>query len=509
MAEWRNQKMSVMILTICALALAVGCARAEEPGPTASPSTAATATVEPTATNTPVPECLLPEAPPAPAAADHVLTGGVGVPVSLDAAALLGADPSGEVVWGRADIAPDSSVYASAHPIAFADVGSATTTATFPEIGTYRVALTVDGQVTTVDVRVTGDVAFHDKTHGIAAADLFEHVGSGAFELRRDDPECQERAFDHALSGVIRTGAELINIAPVVALDQVDPEPRYVPVHNSLSLTDDAYYAELIGAMKRQGLRVFHNEQDGPSENLSPEQWAQRDQMFDDPAWMAAWFDELRAWVLPRAARAEAAGVDIYGPFNSASVTLRDGAAYDAHWRALIADIREVFSGEIATWLSLWADERFTFADAVDVAVVDTFAAFFTGRMAVPTEPTMAEARAMIGEWLDASEAGLTPVPEAYIFFGATSANGQSDSEDQAAREGFVTDFQEQALYFEALLAEVNERDWVDGVLFGSFDWFDQYQRPEVDWYFDATNESSSRSKPAEQVLQAWYGGTG
>ena len=95
-----------------------------------------------------------------------------------------------------------------------------------------------------------------------------------------------------------------------------------------------------------------------------------------------------------------------------------------------------------------------------------------------------------------------------YYVLTVNSSDGQRRSEDVEERATFQADFQEQALYYEAFFKTVAETPWVSGVFTERWDWFDQYERPGDPpgaSYFDATFESSPRSKPAEEVVKLWY----
>jgi hypothetical protein len=434
-------------------------------------------------------------------------------PLELDAVTLLGlASPPVFARWARAALAADSLVYGSAHPFELASPDGFAARATFTRRGSYRLSLTVQEHAAAdivsydVELRIADPSARELPVQGIFAPDLFENVGGPEFALRRDDPECQSRVFEHALDGIVRTGAEWVGMVPAAFLDSIDPLPVYVPQGNSLSLTDDGFYAELVGAARARGLRVIMAEQDAPSFTLPAADWQARDSRAQDPEWLTAWFEDWRAWILPRAARAEQNGVELYVPFNPTDFTFKPGTPYDALWRELIADVRQVYSGKVGVWLSLAADQRFTFVDAVDVVIVGVSAGFFPMSLGDHAEqPTLAEAEKLIGEQLDRSLPALAEAEQVYFFIAAESANRQTHSENQGERASFETDFQEQALYYEAFFAAIAERPFIDGVLVGVFDWFDQYARAPEHWYFDATNESSPRSKPAEQVLRLWF----
>ncbi len=99
------------------------------------------------------------------------------------------------------------------------------------------------------------------------------------------------------------------------------------------------------------------------------------------------------------------------------------------------------------------------------------------------------------------SESG---VPVYYQVAGG-SVSGQVGSEDLDLRRTFVKDFQEQVIYYEALIQIVANETWVDGLFVASMNWFDQFKRTEEFYYFDETILGSPRSKPAEQVLSVWF----
>lgn len=484
------------------------------PSPVPTPTLVATPSADPTPISTlttpstpiPVATCPLPDAPALPQQPDAVVTALVGEPLVLDGSALFGMDAGQQLGWAPLTVAPDSLIYTSAHDFEIDSAGGLAT-ATFDMPGKYRLSATgVEGSTLAreYDLEVVVRPETGIARGGVNLPDLFERLGGPEFSLRRDEPSCQEVVFDHAYSGPVRVGADVVVFHPAVFLDQIDPVPRYVPHNSDLSLTDDVYFAELVGAAHSRGLRVMMVEQDGPYFNLSIDDWIRREDLANDPVWMEAWFDELGKWVVPRAARAEAAGVEMYIPFNDTAFTLRPGSGYDQYWRDLVAVLREVFSGDIGVWIAQPADHRFTFSDVIDVVVMHVHGSSLPGSFPDPENPTYEQAAAEIAKVVDRSE-DFVGEGTIYYSFGVTSSNGQTDSEIQAIREGYVTDFQEQALLLEAFLNVVADRDWIDGALTG-MDWFDQYARDADNWYYDATNQGSSRSKPAEQVMKLWFG---
>ena len=58
----------------------------------------------------------------------------------------------------------------------------------------------------------------------------------------------------------------------------------------------------------------------------------------------------------------------------------------------------------------------------------------------------------------------------------------------------------------DAALKALEDEPWIQGVFVDRMDWFDQYRRSPEYTYFDATFESSPRSKSAEEVIKLWFG---
>ncbi|MDA1216237.1 MAG: hypothetical protein O2812_05130 [Chloroflexi bacterium] len=477
----------------------IGTPTAGQPAPTSTP------TIE-LPTPTPTPTCELPPPVDLPTPADATLDALAGDTVTLNAVDTLWFASGTEMVWSRPVLAAADLTYSSALPATLTRVSPSSAEVNLPSAGVFRFQAEIGDKTYLVDVRVTKEPANNLAVRAVFMTDLFERLGGPAFMLRRDDPACQAMVFNQAFAAVRDTGANWVGLHPAVFLTQMDPLPKYVPHNNDLSLTDDAYYAQMVAAAKANGLGVIHAEQDGPYFDLPEGQWELRHQFAADPVWMEAWLDELRAWVLPRAARAEAAGVGMYVLFNPANFTFQEGNGYDRLWRELIAQVREVYSGDVGVTLELGADGRFTFADAVDFAIFGADATYFPGHFDDPNNPPFDEMVAVIEEHISRSKPFVEGKTKAYHSFGATSSNGREGSEAQSERATFLTDFQEQALYYEAVFLALEAHPWIEGASFGTLDWFAQYRRSPENWYYDSTNQGSTRSKPTKEALRLWFG---
>ncbi|NWG37996.1 hypothetical protein [Nitrososphaera sp.] len=371
--------------------------------------------------------------------------------------------------------------------------------APFPPVA--QVTKVADGDRVSLDVK------------GIEFPDVFGRLGGDDFDIDPDNPACFPAVMEHVLDGPSRVNANLVAIAPAVFYEQIRPTPKFAPWNNDLSLTDTGYYAKLVGAFKAEGFQVMHTEQVSPGFYGTPEDWAMLDTMKQDPAWWDAWFDEWEKWVVPRAALAEANDVDVFVLVSWTDSTFRPDIYpdYDTRWRDIIAKVREVYSGDVGVILSNTAQESFTFADAVDVVVIGSFSGYqlniqADGKKVISNRnnPTLAELTEAYEITFDQSEGRFPASLPVYYAIGAVSADGQAGSEDVEVIPTIDPDFEEQALYYEALFAALEDETWVDGLIIQRMDWFDQYER-SAEVYWDETRSSSPRSKPAESIMTFWY----
>ncbi len=252
---------------------------------------------------------------------------------------------------------------------------------------------------------------------------------------------------------------------------------------------------------------MLQAEQDAPDFSLAGG-WERLPELQQQAEWWQGWFDEWTPWVVARAARAEAAGVEAFAPYvwMNFAVPADVYPQYFERWVELVRAIREVYSGELVGTLLVSADERFEpLIELFDIVIVtyDAGGIAESPLIADPLDPTVSELRAAFEELTGSAREHLAAADIAVHFaIGASSNSGQRASEEQSVRERFVVDFQEQAAYYEAFFDVIDTMPWVSGVWIERMDWFDQFARPAEGWYYDATTEASPRSKPAEDVIQ-------
>ena len=248
-------------------------------GEPASPVPDATSTPTPQPSPTPIAtlRCPTPDpvetAPPGNQLRIDAPPGGI---VFINADELVSQVPAGdglEYAWRQITMEQDSLEYVTNRPI---DIGGSNSSrATFvPEVpGLYRLEVSIrsessDPATGQVDVYVAGSIRSRLDVFGIAFPDVFGSLGGPEFDVAPDDPECRPIALDHAYSVTDRLLANWAGFTPATFLIEFDPL-RYETVNNALSLTDDAYYAALVGAAQSRGLSVWQAEQDAPHFDLA------------------------------------------------------------------------------------------------------------------------------------------------------------------------------------------------------------------------------------------------
>ena len=470
--------------------------------------------MEPTVT---LPPCPNPPTLERPEDQRPQVNGQVGTPVSLVAGTLLGIPEDAQTYeWNHLFGMPDEVEYFTGHGAELSD--RETPLASFvPEYpGNYRFRLTAtesDGssQRAEVEVLVAQESTVALEVKGVIFADLFGEMGGPEFNIAPEDPDCLVEALDHAMAAPLRVGANWVGLASSAFYTQVSPIPIIGDHGNYLSLTDDRYFASLVGAARERGLKVMQFEGLSPGLELTDEQLDAFGPMQNSPDWWEAWFTEWERWLLPRAARAETNGVEMFVPYPFAEDTFRPDVypQYGDRWREVLAAVREVYSGTVAMSF-VNADERLNFIDAFDVALITVFDGMYISTEIIedvqnPTMEELIESNRFFFSFPQGLIEAGTPI---YYILTVNSSDGQRRSEDVEERASFEVDFQEQALYYEAFFKVVEESPWIRGVFTERWDWFDQYQRPGDPpgaSYFDATFEASPRSKPAEEVVRLWF----
>lgn len=135
-----------------------------------------------------------------------------------------------------------------------------------------------------------------------------------------------------------------------------------IPFGDAPTVTDD----EVVWAIREAralGMKVCLK----PVVNVADGTWRAHIGFFDwdvpnEPSW-TQWFASYRAFILHSARIAEAEGCEML--CIGCEMVRADGQ--DAHWRALIADVRAVYSGLVTYNCDKYQEDHVTWWDAVDV----------------------------------------------------------------------------------------------------------------------------------------------
>jgi hypothetical protein len=214
------------------------------------------------------------------------------------------------------------------------------------------------------------------------------------------------------------------------------------------------------------------------------------------PEDVEAWFESYTAFLLHYARLAEAQGVAAF----SVGSELGSMERYEGHWRAALARVREVFSGEVLYSANWDHYHRTPFWDAVDRIGLTAYYELTGSLEARPDTAALAKAWAPIqAELVRFSRAQGRP----FLFteVGYYSQAGTAWHPWDYTRTGAV-DLEAQLLCYRAFYEVWRDVPELTGVFF----WH---------WWGEGGPEDGSynpRGKPAEEVIRFWFGqpaGTG
>ncbi|MCT9818871.1 1,4-beta-xylanase [Microbacterium sp. W1N] len=252
-----------------------------------------------------------------------------------------------------------------------------------------------------------------------------------------------------------------------------------IPFDRAPTVTDD----EIVWAIreaKALGLKVCLK----PVVNVADGTWRAHIGFFDwdvpgEPSW-TQWFASYRDFLLHAARLAEAEGCEML--CIGCEMVRADGQ--EAHWRALIADIREVYSGLLTYNCDKYQEDRVTWWDAVDVVSSSGY---------YP-----------IDRWeenLDRIQRVVEHAQRPFVFLeaGCPSREGSPARPNDWSLPGAPSGAAQLA-YYEAMFDACARRDWVGG--FFLWDW-----PPHL---YDAADAAANDDycpfgKPAGEFLRETY----
>lgn len=214
------------------------------------------------------------------------------------------------------------------------------------------------------------------------------------------------------------------------------------------TVTDDEIRAAAAHA-RDLGLRVCLK----PVVNVADGTWRAHIGFFDvdvpgEPTW-GGWFAAYTAFVVHHAALAQELGADLF----CIGCEMVRADAQEAHWRALVARVREVYDGPITYNADKYQEDRLTWWDAVDVIGSSGY---------YPT-----------GTWeaqLDRIESVVAREGKPFVFMeaGCPSRVGSPSRPNDWTLAGAPSEHA-QASYLDEMLTACERRPWVGGVLL--WDW--------------------------------------
>ncbi|MFG6492176.1 glycoside hydrolase family 113 [Microbacterium sp. P02] len=244
--------------------------------------------------------------------------------------------------------------------------------------------------------------------------------------------------------------------------------------------TDD----EIVWAIreaKSLGLRVCLK----PVVNCADGTWRAHIGFFDwdvprEPSW-SDWFASYRAFILHAAELAAAEQCEML--CIGCEMVRADGQ--EAHWRALIADVRAVYSGLITYNCDKYQEDHVSWWDAIDLVSSSGY---------YPIDTWEQE--------LDRIEAVVAASGKPFFFMeaGCPSRTGSPDLPNDWSLPGEPSG-DEQLRYYRAMFTACAQRPWVGGFML--WDWPATLYRPED---AGANDDYCPYAKPAGEYLREVYG---
>lgn len=260
---------------------------------------------------------------------------------------------------------------------------------------------------------------------------------------------------------------------------QTDPHATEIRFNES-PMVSDAEVRWAVANAHQLGLKVCLK----PVVNCADGTWRAQINFADDaapgqPSW-TAWFASYHAFILHYAKIAEDTGCELF--CVGCEMVSADRRADE--WRALIRDVRRVYSGPLTYNCNHHQEEKVTWWDAVDI---------------VSTSAYYPE-----GEWRERIHglrafAQTVDKPVFFMEVGCPSRHGSADRPYDWAHPGDV-DLDEQARFYQVMFETMNAESWFSGFML--WDWPARL--------YDRAVAADDRDyciygKPAEEIVRAFY----
>lgn len=282
-------------------------------------------------------------------------------------------------------------------------------------------------------------------------------------------------------------GATWVSLTPFGFMESLHSD-EVRPIFDHPAGETDARVRAEIRAAHARGLAV----QLKPHLWIQGGEWRARIDPGDDAAW-TRWFDSYRAWLMHYAHLAAIERVEalVVGVELGSSV-----AQTPDRWRALIADVRRVFHGELLYAANWDAVDDVPFWDALD-AIGVSFYAPLADEPGASCESMRARAGRALDRYRALSERVGRPLVLTEVGYRAAS-DGAVRPHEWPERAEVAVDERAQSQALAALLSAVASRSFVRGVFL--WKWF-----TDPDTREEGPAGFSPRGKRAEGVLRAAY----
>lgn len=266
------------------------------------------------------------------------------------------------------------------------------------------------------------------------------------------------------------------------------------------TLTDDEL-KYIINKANAKGIKIilkphvdpinFGMEENSNRVNLHPDNW-------DD------WFENYQKFILHYANLAQEENIDVLVVGTELDSSIWEDSNSEAHWRKIIAKVREVYSGKLTYSLGCYNNNcnlpsQIKFWDNLDYIGLEPY--FGVTNV---NNPTIKEIKTSFDTNF---KKYAKPLYEKYnkpillTEVNIYSYDGANKDPIAPVSPNAKADHQEQAEYYEALFQSIEDKNWIQGVYLWS-------------WYLDAVTQKYDKqdvgdsffNKPAGQVIRKWYG---
>jgi hypothetical protein len=288
-----------------------------------------------------------------------------------------------------------------------------------------------------------------------------------------------------SLKALSETGANMVAIPVTQYLENVNGV-EIIPTNNT---AEDAGVVQMLGAAKNLGLARMLK----PHLNVVSGEWSANIGRDMSPEQRAEWFKNYTQFVLYYARMAQEQQVELFSVGNE----LTTMSAYKAEWQALIAEVRQVYTGTITYTADRNEAPQIQWWDAVDVIGINAYYPLALKDNSSPEEMIANFSNALVeleGMYL------IWGKPVLITEIGFRSIKGSSKAPWDYQENGEVNVEEQEQAYLAVLsaLQKVENEPWYYGVIWWFWD-------PRADRQGPNDRDFTPRGKPAEEVLKSFW----